>query len=313
MIEVRLIDVDETDKNERLDVFVANHIPEFSRSHFQKLITAGQITVQGKVVKANYKVQPNERIAVTLPEPAMVEIVAEDIPLDILFEDKDVIVINKARGMVVHPAVGNYQGTLVNALLKHCNDLSGINGEIRPGIVHRLDKDTSGVMMVAKNDAAHINLAEQIKNHTAGRKYISVVHGNIASEEGFIDAPLGRHATDRKKMAVTFHHSREAKTKFRVRERLGNYSVVECRLMTGRTHQIRVHMAYIGHPVVGDPKYGPKNSRFNISGQALHSAELTFTHPSTGQTLVFAAPLPKDMQDIIELLRKRAGLKGGED
>ncbi|MBP2644725.1 MAG: rluD 3 [Firmicutes bacterium] len=304
--------VQSEEANERVDVYLAQRIPEFSRSHFQKLIADGQITIQGKQVKANYKVQPQDCVQINLPEPVQVEIMPEDIPIDVLFEDKDVIVVNKARGMVVHPAAGNYQGTLVNALLKHCGDLSGINGEIRPGIVHRLDKDTSGVMIVAKNDAAHIHLAEQIKNRTAGRKYLAIVYGNVQSEDGLIDAPLGRHPIDRKKMAVTFQHSRPAKTKFRVIERFGNFTVVECSLLTGRTHQIRVHMAYIGHPVAGDPKYGPKKNAFQISGQALHSAELTFEHPTTGQNMQFSAPLPKDMQDILELLRKRIGMRGGK-
>ena len=230
------------------------------------------------------------------------EICAEDIPLDILYEDADIIVINKPRGMVVHPAAGNYAGTLVNALLEHCRDLSGINGEIRPGIVHRLDKDTSGVMVAAKNDRAHLNLAEQIKARTASRKYLAIVYGIIAEEQGIINAPIGRHASDRKKMAVTFSNSKEAITRFRVLERFVNYTLVECRLQTGRTHQIRVHMQYIGHPVVGDPKYGPEKKRFTIKGQALHSAELSLKHPVTGEDLLFIAPLPPDMAVIIEQL-----------
>jgi 23S rRNA pseudouridine1911/1915/1917 synthase len=301
--DTMLFEVQQENSNERLDIYLTRQIPNMSRSHIQKLITGGLVTVQGKPAKANYKIQPDDTVAVTVPDPEPVEIVPEAIPLDVLYEDADVIVINKPRGMVVHPAVGNYQGTLVNALLEHCHDLSGINGDVRPGIVHRLDKDTSGVMVVAKTDRAHIELAKQIKDRVAGRKYIAIVHGNLKAEEGLIDAPIGRHPTDRKKMAVTFNHSREAKTKFRVTQRFGNYSVVECRLMTGRTHQIRVHMAHIGHPVVGDPKYGPKQAHFAISGQALHSAELTFFHPVTGETMVFAAPLPADMQAIINQLK----------
>ncbi|MBP2652914.1 MAG: rluD 3 [Firmicutes bacterium] len=311
MTDLRILDVDPTEKNERLDVFVVRNLPEFSRSHIQKMIADGQIMVQKKTVKANYKVQPNDQIEVLMPDPEQMKIIPEDIPLDILFEDQDVIVINKSRGMVVHPAPGNYQGTLVNALLKHCDDLSGINGVARPGIVHRLDKDTSGVMVVAKNDRAHINLARQIKDRAAGRKYIAIVHGAIEAEEGLIDAPIGRDATDRKRMAVTFNHSRPAKTRFRVLERYGNYSLVECRLLTGRTHQIRVHMAYIGHPVVGDPKYGPKTNHFDIKGQALHSTELTFEHPVSGETMLFSVPIPPDMQQILTLLIKRYGAKGG--
>jgi 23S rRNA pseudouridine1911/1915/1917 synthase len=209
--------------------------------------------------------------------------------------------------MVVHPAAGNYHGTLVNALLMHCQDLSGINGVARPGIVHRLDKDTSGVMVVAKTDQAHVSLAQQIKERSASRRYLAIVHGNIKEDTGVIDAPIGRHPIDRKRMAVVFTHSKPAVTKFGVLERFGNYTLVQCKLQTGRTHQIRVHMAYIGHPVVGDPKYGPARREFAIAGQALHSAELTFTHPATGQVMHFTAPLPMDMQQILASLRKNTG------
>lgn len=299
---VHVFQVEETEKNERLDIYLTRKLPELSRSHIQKLTAAGQVTVQGKIAKANHKVQTGEKVQVAIPALKPLEVVPEAIPLDILYEDEDVAVINKPRGMVVHPAAGNYQGTLVNALLEHCDDLSGINGVIRPGIVHRLDKDTSGVMVVAKTDRAHLSLAAQIKDRSAGRKYIAIVHGNIKAEEGLIDAPIGRHTSDRKKMAVTFHHSREARTKFRVVRRFGEYTVVECRLMTGRTHQIRVHMAYIGHPVVGDPKYGPKKPHFSIAGQALHSAELVFQHPVSGQEMCFQAPLPQDMKDVLRAI-----------
>lgn len=304
-VSVHVFQVDAADRNERLDVYLTRQLPDLSRSHVQKLTAAGQVTVQGKGAKANHKVQTGERVEVTIPESKPLEVAAEAIPLDILYEDADVVVINKARGMVVHPAAGNYGGTLVNALLKHCGDLSGINGVIRPGIVHRLDKDTSGVMVVAKTDRAHLSLAAQIKERSAGRKYIAIVHGNVKAEDGLVDAPIGRHSADRKKMAVTFHHSREARTHFRVVRRFGDYTVVECRLMTGRTHQIRVHMAYIGHPVVGDPKYGPKKRHFAIDGQALHSAELTFRHPVSGEELVFRAPLPKDMQEVLAAIEKQ--------
>ncbi len=286
----------------RLDVLLTGRFTELSRSHLQKIIADGLVTVNGKHAKANYKTQESDRISITFPAAKPVEICAESIPLDILYEDADIIVINKPRGMVVHPAAGNYAGTLVNALLEHCRDLSGINGEIRPGIVHRLDKDTSGVMVAAKNDRAHLNLAAQIKNRTASRKYLAIVHGQIAEEQGIINAPIGRHASDRKKMAVTFSNSKEAITRFRVLERFINYTVVECKLQTGRTHQIRVHMQYIGHPVVGDPKYGPEKKRFAIAGQALHSAELSLTHPLTGKDMLFVAPLPPDMADILKQL-----------
>lgn len=293
--------------NERLDVFLTNRLPDTTRSFVQKLIRDKQVTVNAKEAKANYRVQPGDVVKVVLPEPKTVDVLAEDIPLDILYEDEDIIVVNKARGMVVHPAAGNYQGTLVNALLEHCTNLSGINGEIRPGIVHRLDKDTSGAMVAAKNDRAHVSLAQQIKNRTAGRIYWAIVQGNIKEDTGTIHAPIGRHATDRKKMAVTFSNSKEATTNFTVITRFGEYTLVECKLLTGRTHQIRVHMAYIGHPVVGDPKYGSPKSRFSIDGQALHAKKLRLEHPVTGQEMVFEAPLPADMQSILNSLQNRRG------
>lgn len=302
--ESYVFQVEETEKGERLDVLLTKHLGSFSRSHVQKLIADGQVMVNGKQVKANYKVEQNESIGVSVPEVRPVELVPEDIPLNILYEDADIIVINKPRGMVVHPAAGNYSGTLVNALLKHCKDLSGINGIVRPGIVHRLDKDTSGVMVVAKNDQAHLHLAEQIKNRTASRRYLAIVHGNIKEDHGLVNAPIGRHPTERKKMAVVLENSKEAITKFQVIERFGNYTLIECKLLTGRTHQIRVHMAYIGHPVVGDPKYGPDKQHFDISGQALHSKELTLTHPRTEKKMLFTAPVPGDIDDILKLLRK---------
>ncbi|MDD4600248.1 Ribosomal large subunit pseudouridine synthase D [bioreactor metagenome] len=295
----------ESDKNIRLDVFLGKTVEGASRSFIQKLISSADITVNDKPVKANYKININDNIKVNIPPPQVLELVPEDIPLDILYEDEHIIVINKQRGMVVHPAVGNYHGTLVNALLKHCEDLSGINGVIRPGIVHRLDKDTSGVMVAAKNDQAHLNLAKQIKEHTASRRYMAILHGNLQASTGVVNAPIGRHPVDRKKMAVTFNNSKEAITNFTVLERFGNYTLVECKLLTGRTHQIRVHMAHIGHPVVGDPKYGPSRPHFNICGQALHSAHLTLRHPETADIMVFSAPMPSDMQDILDLLNNK--------
>ena len=297
-------EINECEQGERLDVFLAKGMNEVSRSNLQKLITSGQVTVNDKIVKTNYKIKTSDVIIVTMPEVRTLELMAEDIPIDVVYEDDDIIVVNKARGMVVHPATGNYSGTLVNALLEHCDDLSGINGVARPGIVHRLDKDTSGVMIAAKSDRAHINLAKQIKEHTASRRYLTIVHGNIKEEQGVIKGPIGRHPSDRKKMAVTFVNSKEATTKFRIIERFGDYTLVECKLLTGRTHQIRVHMAYIGHPVVGDPKYGPERGHFAIVGQALHSAELRITHPVTEESMVFTAPLPDDMQVILMNLRK---------
>jgi 23S rRNA pseudouridine1911/1915/1917 synthase len=245
-------------------------------------------------------------VQVSVPEAEPITAAPEDIPLDILYEDKDIIVVNKARGMVVHPASGVYSGTLVNALLHHCQDLSGINGEIRPGIVHRLDKDTSGVMVCAKNDTAHLDLAEQIRTKTAHRTYWAIVHGNIKEEAGIIKGDIGRHPTDRKKMAIVRENGKPAVTHFKVLERFGEYTLVECKLETGRTHQIRVHMTSIGHPLVNDPKYGPKKSSpFAIQGQALHSLQLTLTHPVTKEEMTFTAPVPSDMEKILTGLRNK--------
>jgi len=297
------LQVAEAEENQRVDIYLAQHMG-ISRSHAQKIIAAGQVCVNKKIIKANYKVACNDNVEALLAEAQPAEIRPESIPLDVVYEDDHMIIINKPRGMVVHPAAGNYSGTLVNALLEHCQDLSGINGVIRPGIVHRLDKDTSGVMVVAKNDQSHLNLALQIKERHASRKYIAIVHGNIKEEQGVINAPIGRHPVDRKKMAVVFSNSKTAITHFRTIERFGNYTVVECKLQTGRTHQIRVHMAHIGHPVVGDPKYGPEKQHFTIEGQALHSAQLSLAHPVTGETMCFSAPLPADMEMILANLRK---------
>lgn len=294
----------ENSNGERIDVFLAKKITDLSRSHIQKLITEGNVQVNNRNIKANYKLQSDDSIEIVIPEAKPVDIIAESIALDILYEDADVIVINKPRGMVVHPAAGNYSGTLVNALLDHCDDLSGINGQVRPGIVHRLDKDTSGVMVAAKNDEAHIKLAQQIKERSASRQYLAIVHGNVKEEHGVVHAPIGRHPTDRKKMAVVFSNSKEAVTNFEVVERFGQYTLIACKLLTGRTHQIRVHMTYIGHPVVGDPKYGIGKQPFSINGQALHSAQLKFTHPATNREMLFSAPLPADMQKILTQLRR---------
>lgn len=293
-------------KGQRLDVFVVEHCPELSRSHVQKLIEQGMVLVDGAQRKANYKLRGTEEVQVSVPEAEPITAAPEDIPLDILYEDKDIIVVNKARGMVVHPASGVYSGTLVNALLHHCQDLSGINGEIRPGIVHRLDKDTSGVMVCAKNDTAHLDLAEQIRTKTAHRTYWAIVHGNIKEEAGIIKGDIGRHPTDRKKMAIVRENGKPAVTHFKVLERFGEYTLVECKLETGRTHQIRVHMTSIGHPLVNDPKYGPKKSSpFAIQGQALHSLQLTLTHPVTKEKITFTAPVPSDMEKILTGLRNK--------
>lgn len=289
--------------NTRIDQFLAKHL-DYSRSFIQNMIKKSEITVNDKEVKPNYKIEENDEILVVFPEPEETTVEAENIPVDFLYEDEHIAVINKARGMVVHPAVGNRTGTLVNALLYHCKDLSGINGEIRPGIVHRLDKDTSGVMMVAKSDKAHLGLAEQIKEHSAKRKYYAIVHGNIAEEKATIKAPIGRHPKDRTKMAVVFTNSREAVTHINVLERFGKYTLIECELETGRTHQIRVHLAYIGHPLVNDPVYGYKRMEFPIKGQALHSRTLDFVHPITEEKLHFEAPLPEDFLASVEYARE---------
>ena len=291
---------DRTD--ERLDLFLVRRLPDLSRSYAQRLIADGQVTVDGTARKANYKLRGGEEIACTMPPAEEIEICAEDIPLDILYEDADIIVVNKARGMVVHPAAGIYTGTLVNALLWHCHDLSGINGALRPGIVHRLDKDTSGVMVAAKNDMAHHYLARQIRDKDARREYRAIVHGNIVPRAGVITGDIGRHPTDRKKMAIVRENGKPATTHFEVLERFGSYTYISCRLETGRTHQIRVHMTSIGHPLVGDPKYTAKKNPFAIVGQALHSLTLSLTHPRTGTEMTFTAPLPADMEEILHTL-----------
>lgn len=286
----------------RVDIFLAEELG-FSRANVQKLISDGMIVFKDKSLKANYKVKVGDVFCLLPHEAVPLDAQPENIPLDIIYEDTDVVVINKARGMVVHPATGNYSGTLVNALLYHCTNLSGINGVIRPGIVHRLDKDTSGIMIVAKNDVAHISLAEQIHAKTARRTYLAVVRGNIKKDSGSIKTLIARDARERKRMAVVAVNGRVAITEYEVLERYGKFTIVRCHLLTGRTHQIRVHMEYIGHPIVGDPKYSPMKTCFGIKGQALHSESLVFTHPRTGEVMEFHAPLPEDMHKIITRLR----------
>ena len=289
------------DAGTRADVFLAAKLG-VSRSNMQKLLEDGRVKRGEKITKANYKVRAGEMFVVDIPEPEPIEAVPENIPLDIIYEDDDVAVLNKERGMVVHPAPGNDTGTLVNALLYHCSNLSGINSAIRPGIVHRLDKDTSGIMIVAKNDAAHISLSQQIQSKTAVRTYLAVVRGNIKTDSGTIETQIARDKTDRKKMAVVKEGGRDAITDYEVLERFGKYTLVRCKLRTGRTHQIRVHMEYLGYPLVGDPKYSPMKTPFGIKGQALHSHTLEFTHPRTGERMKFEAPLPEDMHKIITRL-----------
>ncbi|MGN1030717.1 MAG: RluA family pseudouridine synthase [Butyricicoccaceae bacterium] len=292
---------------QRADSFLSVQLEDMTRSAVQSLIESGGVLLRGKPIKKNYKVAAGDALEVTIPEPKAVEITAEDIPLDVVYEDGDIIVVNKPQGMVVHPAAGNWSGTLVNALMYHCGDsLSGINGELRPGIVHRIDKDTSGLLVVAKNDLAHQGLAEQIKEHSAGRRYYAVVMGNIREDNGTVDAPIARHKTDRKKMAVV-PGGREAITHYEVLERYRGFTYMAFQLETGRTHQIRVHMAHLGHPIIGDPLYGSKADKWKLDGQCLHAGELRLRHPRSGEDMVFTAPLPPHFEAVLKKLRDHYG------
>ena len=294
----------ESDEGKRIDSFLTSNCPEMTRSMIQKLIENGNVTVNEKVIAKNYKLKNKDSIALFIPDPEIMEAKPENIPLDIVYEDDDLLVVNKPRNMVVHPAPGNHDGTLVNALLYHCgNSLSGINGVMRPGIVHRIDKDTSGLLIVAKNDFSHRLLAEQIKVHSFERKYMAVVYGNLKDDEGTIDAPIGRHPTDRKKMTVIQKNSKQAVTHYKVIERFEGFTFVELTLETGRTHQIRVHMASIGHPVAGDPVYGPKKIITSLGGQCLHAYYISFVHPRTGKTLTLSSDLPDYFTDFLTKLK----------
>lgn len=288
-----------TEQTGRIDKVLSELAPEISRSQIKNLITDGNVTVNGKKVKPKYKVHSGDQIVLDKPEPRSLELTPENIPLDIVYEDEDVIVVNKPQGMVVHPAPGHPDHTLVNALLYH-SPLSTINGTFRPGIVHRIDKDTSGLLMIAKNDMAHQSLAEQLKNKTNQREYLALVYGQIKEDEGTIDAPLGRNPQDRKKQAVVAN-GRHAVTHFQVVKRYTNFTLVKCILETGRTHQIRVHMKYIGHPLVGDPLYGPRKV-IGKNGQFLHAAVLGFKHPRTGEQMRFEVPLPENFQKMLNKL-----------
>lgn len=292
----------EENKSERLDKVLSAINEEWSRSQIQQWIKEGDITVNGEKVKSNYKCQPGDIVDVSPSEPEELDVIAEDIPLDIYYEDADVIVVNKPKGMVVHPAPGHASGTLVNALMYHCKDLSGINGVLRPGIVHRIDKDTSGLLMVAKNDFAHEKLVKQLQDKTVTRKYLALVHGEIPHEAGTIDAPIGRDKRDRQSMTVTDENSRHAVTHFHVLERFKDFTFIECQLETGRTHQIRVHMKYIGYPLAGDPKYGPRKT-LDLDGQALHAAVLGFIHPRSNEYMEYEAPLPAYFENLLGSLR----------
>lgn len=298
------IKVTEGGKNVRADVFVSENEEDISRSFVGRLFSEGLAKVNGRAAKPSLKLKEGDVITFTLPEPEAIDAVPEDIPLDIVYEDDSVLVINKPRGMVVHPAVGNERGTVVNAALFHCQgSLSGINGSVRPGIVHRIDKDTTGLLVIAKNDRAHKSLTDQLADRSLSRVYYALVNGNIKEDGGTVDAPIGRSPKDRKKMAVV-PDGRSAVTDFEVIERFGAYTLVRCKLRTGRTHQIRVHMKHIGHSVVGDKAYGIKNERFALAGQLLHAKEISFIHPETGEKVTFSCPLPEDFAAVLEVLRK---------
>ena len=306
MEELRF-EIAEDMEDERIDKCISLLAEELSRSFIQKLIKEGNVLVNGKPVKGSYRVKCEDEVVFSVPESVEPDIEPENIPLDILYEDADLIVVNKPKGMVVHPAAGHYTGTLVNALMYHCgNELSGINGVLRPGIVHRIDKDTSGLLVVAKTDAAHQALTEQMSVHSIHRVYHAVVYGNLKEDTGFVEAPIGRDPKDRKKMAVTQQNSKYAYTGWQVLERFGNFTYITCKLKTGRTHQIRVHMASIGHPLAGDAVYGPKNCIRSLNGQCLHAKELGFVHPATGEWMQFDSSLPDWFQDYLSRLRKES-------
>ncbi|WP_046175117.1 RluA family pseudouridine synthase [Domibacillus indicus] len=295
--------VGEEENGNRIDKLAASQDDRYSRSQVQEWLKEGRVRVNGKPVKANYKATAGDEVLIDIPAPEELNIEAEDLNLDIYYEDEDVIVVNKPRGMVVHPAPGHTTGTLVNGLMYHCKDLSGINGVMRPGIVHRIDKDTSGLLMVAKNDMAHENLVNQLVEKSVTRKYKAIVHGVIQHDFGTVDAPIGRDTKDRQKMGIV-DHGKAAVTHFHVLERFEDFTLVECELETGRTHQIRVHMKYIGFPLAGDPKYGPRKT-LDIDGQALHAGVLGFIHPRTNEYMEFEAPAPKEFTDLLEELGKK--------
>ena len=293
------------ESGERIDKFLSRNYENLSRSYIQKLLKDGNIIVNKLAVKANYKIASGDVIHIRIPESEPLDILPENIPLDILYEDSDILIVNKQKGMVVHPSPGHYTHTLVNAVLYHCGgNLSGINGVIRPGIVHRIDMNTTGSLLICKNDRAHQILAEQLKEHSITRRYHAIVHGNIKEDSGTVDAPIGRHPADRKKMSTKSQHGRHAVTHYRVLERFGSYTYIECELETGRTHQIRVHMSSIGHPILGDDVYGPARCPFKLEGQTLHAKTLGIIHPSTKEYMEFDAPLPQYFQNLLTMLRK---------
>jgi 23S rRNA pseudouridine1911/1915/1917 synthase len=292
----------EENEGDRLDVYLSSELGDMSRSYIQKLIKEERVLVNNKIEKSKYVVKEDDNIKIDIPEPKLLEVEAENIPLEIVYEDSDVLVVNKPQGMVVHPAPGNYSGTLVNAVLYHCKDkLSSINGIIRPGIVHRIDKDTSGLLMIAKNNNAHNFLAEQLKDHSITRKYEFICHSIIKEDTKTVNAPIGRNPKDRLKMGVV-SGGRDAITHFTVLERLTNYTYVQAQLETGRTHQIRVHSAYIKHPLLGDPLYGPKSTKFKLDGQVLHAKTLGFIHPTTKEYMEFTSDIPEYFKKLLKVL-----------
>ncbi len=295
----------EESKDLRLDVFLKQNIEEISRTYIQKLIKDGYANVNGTVPKTNYKVNSGDKVCLNVPETEEPDIVAQEMPLDIVYEDDDVILINKPKGMVVHPAAGHYTGTLVNGLMHHCKDnLSGINGVLRPGIVHRIDMDTTGILIACKNDVAHQKISEQLKEHSITRRYRALVYGVIKEDEGVVNAPIGRHPIDRKKMAINLKNGKNAITHYQVLERFREYTYIECELETGRTHQIRVHMASLHHPLVGDQVYGPEKNPFHLQGQCLHAMVLGFVHPRTHEYMEFCADLPQYFSELLKKLPK---------
>ena len=288
----------------RLDKYLAEQFPEQTRSYLQKLIKESQVLVNGKTVKSGYQLSKGDEVSVTIPEPKELDVEPQKMELDIVYEDEDVILINKPKGMVVHPAPGHTTDTLVNGLLYHCKDnLSGINGVARPGIVHRIDRDTTGILIVCKNDMSHNSIAAQLKEHSINRRYRALVHGNLKEDTGTVEGPIGRHPVDRKKMAINERNGKPAVTHYTVLERFGNYTLIECKLETGRTHQIRVHMTSIGHPLVGDEVYGPAKCPFKLQGQCLHAMVLGFVHPRTGEYMEFSADLPEYFEELLKKLR----------
>ena len=302
--EIREFLVEEDEEGDRLDVYLADQFVDMSRSYIQKIIKDKKVTVNGKIERAKYLVKEEDKIVIEIPKPKVLEVVPQDIPIEIVYEDDDIIIVNKPQGMVVHPAPGNYEGTLVNAILYHCKgNLSSINGVIRPGIVHRIDKDTSGILMIAKNNNAHNCLAEQLKDHSITREYEFICHGVFKEDNVTVDRPIGRNPKDRLKMAIV-PNGKRAVTHFEVIERFNGYTHVRARLETGRTHQIRVHAMSINHPLVGDPVYGPKNSKIKLNGQALHAKKLGFIHPTTKEYIEFDSELPDYFQKLLEKLRK---------